>query len=314
MGSEMLIRHRFLSFASELLTSSTSSFSARYEFVDTNQQGTQIDHSECDRRIDSRLGKTGTISNPKNVFLYGRGGRQNFTCMFHFVGLPSERLILNLTKASLRNSNKSSCRTYFDKVLQRHACHLDVRYRSWTLLRATEHWGGYSSPVGCVCDQEIYEERQQLTFESVVGNVKLNFEVFGMSHLEDFENYYFEASYEFVNYSTCDTGLRRHTGPSGDGVLSFHVPAAAKHELPSTSGPIRCRWKIEASPQKHLYLKFRGLNASTIEGIYICNILQIEHKIYLSFFIIVLFTFASESIKMIIIEIFRKAKLFNVEN
>lgn len=185
------------------------------------------------------------------------------------MGLPSERVSITLTKARLKSNNRSSCKTFFDKVLQRHACQLDVRQgQGWTLFGASEYWGGYSSPVGCVCDLEIYEDRQQVTFESVVGNVKLNFEVIGMSPLEDFEDYFFEASYEFVNYSTCDTGLRRHTGPSGDGVLSFHVPASANHELPSSSGPIRCRWKIEASHHKHLYLKFRGFNASALEGTY----------------------------------------------
>lgn len=268
----MIIRHRFLSFASELLTTSTSSFTARYEFVDTNQQGTQIDHSECDRRLDSRLGKKGTVSNPRDVFLYGRGGRVNLTCMFHFVGLPSERLRLTLRKARLKSS-KSLCSPYYDPVFQRHGCRMSIvrqglppQSLSWSLLGASEHWAGYSSPVGCACDTVIETDSEAMVFESVVSNVKLNFEVVGMSHLEDFEDYFFEADYEFVNYSLCDIGLRRHSGLSGDGVLSFQLPSSHS-KVPSSSRPIRCRWKIEASPHKHLYLKFKGFNASTVEGI-----------------------------------------------
>ncbi|GFQ75400.1 uncharacterized protein TNCT_596861, partial [Trichonephila clavata] len=269
LGSEMIIRHRFLSFTSELLTSSTSSFMARYEFIDTNQQGTQIDHSECDRRLDSRLIKKGTISNSRNVFFYGRGGRQNLTCMFHFVGLPTERVKLTFKKARLKNS-RSLCKRYYDPVFQRHGCRmLPVRQGSpqsamWSLLGASEHWAGYSSPVGCICDVLIENDQQVVSFESVVSNVKLNFEIFGMSHLEDFEDYFFEADYEFLNYSLCDIGLRRHSGLSGDGVLSFHLPSSYQ-KVPSSSGPIRCRWKIEASAHKHLYLKFKGFNASTVE-------------------------------------------------
>ncbi|GIY66696.1 uncharacterized protein CDAR_583371 [Caerostris darwini] len=268
VGSEMIIRHRFLSFASELLTSSTSSFTARYEFIDTNQQGTQIDHSQCDRRIDSRLGKKGAISNPRDIFLYGRGGRHNLTCMFHFVGLPTERVRLTLKKARLK-SRKSLCKSYYDPVFQRHGCRMiDIRQgipqsQTWSLLGASEHWAGYSSPVGCVCDISIEKEHQAMTFESVVSNVKLNFEVFGMSHLEDFEDYFFEIDYEFVNYSLCDIGLRRHSGLSGEGILSFQSPSS-QLKVPSPK-PIRCRWKIEASPHKHLYLKFKGFNASASE-------------------------------------------------
>ncbi|XP_055932194.1 uncharacterized protein LOC129962484 [Argiope bruennichi] len=268
-GSEMIIRHRFLSFASELLTTSTSSFTARYEFIDTNQQGTQIDHSECDRRLDSRLGKQGTIANSRNVFLYGRGGRHNLTCMFHFVGLPTERLKLTIKKARLKN-NKSLCSSYYDPVFQRHGCRMSAvrqgfpQSLSWSLLGASEHWSGYSSPVGCTCDAAIEKDSQAMVFESVVSNVKLNFEIVGMSHLEDFEDYFFEADYEFLNYSLCDIGLRRHSGLSGDGILSFQLPSSHS-KVPSPSRPIRCRWKIEASPHKHLYLKFKGFNASIVE-------------------------------------------------
>ncbi|XP_054717909.1 uncharacterized protein LOC129227381 [Uloborus diversus] len=267
-GSEVVIRHRFLSFASELLTSSTSSFTARYEFVDTNQQGTPIDHSECDRRLDSRLSRKGVISNPRNVFLYGRGGRRNITCMFHFVGLPSERVRIKLRKARLKSSG-TYCRTHFDAVLQRHGCRMlpgQQQLPAWALLGASEYWSGYSSAIGCVCDVVIDRDQQPLVLESLVSNVKLNFEVVGMSHLEDFDDYFFEAEYEFVNDTTCESGLRRQTGLSGDGVFSFRLPTKTFfYEVPSSSKIIRCRWQIEASPHKHLYLKFRGLNASVME-------------------------------------------------
>ncbi|XP_035233171.1 uncharacterized protein LOC118204984, partial [Stegodyphus dumicola] len=270
-GSEMIIRHRFLSVTSELLTSSTSSFTARYEFVDMNQQGAPIDHSECDRRIDSRIAKQGFITNPRNVFLYGRGGRRNITCMFHFVGLPSERVKITLKKARLKN-NGTTCRLYFDSVQQRHGCKMMSNQQSfqvppgWALIVAAEYWAGYSFPVGCICDSVLEGDQQPIIFESLISNVKLKFEVVGMSHLEDFEDYFFEADYEFINYTTCDSGLRRQMGPSGDGVLSFRVTSKSFFsEVPSSSGPIRCRWQIEASPHKHLYLKFKGFNASAVE-------------------------------------------------
>ncbi|XP_071036230.1 uncharacterized protein [Parasteatoda tepidariorum] len=269
-SSEIIIRHRFLSFASELLTSSTSSFTARYEFIDTRLQGTQIDHSECDRRLDSRISKQGSFASPRNLFLYGRGGRKNLNCMYHFVGLPSERVRLTFRRAKLKGGN-SICKYHFDPVLQRHSCrtfpssHESVTLNPWGMLRASEHWLGYSSPVGCFCNVDFDErDHQNVVFESLVSNVKLDFEVTGMSHLDDFEDFFFEAEYEFVNYTKCDNGLRRHRGPSGDGTLSFRVPPILS-EVPSSHGPLRCRWKIEASTNKHLYLKFKGYNASIAE-------------------------------------------------
>ncbi|GIY90361.1 uncharacterized protein CEXT_421111 [Caerostris extrusa] len=241
VGSEMIIRHRFLSFASELLTSSTSSFTARYEFIDTNQQGTQIDHSQCDRRIDSRLGKKGAISTLEiSSYMEEVDATILHACFISWAFQP-----------------------------RGHGCRMiDIRQgipqsQTWSLLGASEHWAGYSSPVGCVCDISIEKDHQAMTFESVVSNVKLNFEVFGMSHLEDFEDYFFEIDYEFVNYSLCDIGLRRHSGLSGEGILSFQSPSS-QLKVPSPK-PIRCRWKIEASPHKHLYLKFKGFNASASE-------------------------------------------------
>lgn len=269
----MIIRHRFLSFTSELLTSSTSSFTARYEFIDTNQQGTPIDHSECDRRLDSRLTKSGLLTNPRNVFFYGRGGRKDISCFYHFVGLPSERLRITFKRVRLK-SNGSNCRTFYDTMLQKHNCQMNSKQNypkqpSLAVLGATEFWDGYSSSVGCICDLIMDNEHPPVIFESVVSNVKLKFEVSDMTHLEDFEDYFFEAEYEFVNFTTCESGLRKQNGPSGDGMMSFRLPPKTNFfEVPLQERQIRCRWQIEASPQRHLYLKFRGLNASLTDGRY----------------------------------------------
>lgn len=287
----MVIRHRFLSFNSELQTSATSSFIARYEFIDTSQQGTPIDHFECDRRLDSRLIKSGILTNPRNVFLYGRGGRKNISCTYHFVGLPSERLRITLRKVRLK-TNVSDCRPYYDTMLQKHNCHMNSRQNlihqpSYAFLSATEFWDGHSSTVGCICDLIIDNEHPPVILESVVSNVKLKFEVVGMTHLEDFEDYSFEADYEFINFSTCESGLRKQNGPSGDGVMTFRLPPKTHFfEVPSQERQIRCRWQIVASPQRHLYLKFRGMNASLTDGLYMFISFQYIHLKSANFFVI----------------------------
>ncbi|GIX98430.1 uncharacterized protein CEXT_630621 [Caerostris extrusa] len=62
------LKHTFLQTLDVVDAFSYSNFIARYEFVDTRQDGLAIGRTECDRRFDSRSAKGGFISNPKNIF------------------------------------------------------------------------------------------------------------------------------------------------------------------------------------------------------------------------------------------------------
>ncbi|KAG8185167.1 hypothetical protein JTE90_005146 [Oedothorax gibbosus] len=267
-GPTFAMKHTFLTTLDVVDLFSYSNFIVRYEFVDTRQDGVAISRTECDRRFDSRTAKGGFISNPKNIFLYGRGGRQNISCAFHFVGLPSERVRITLFNMRLSMGNSSTnCQSKFDNFTQRHVCRMsgDIHSNRSAFIRGIEYWDSHSSEIGCVCNTTS-EKPHKFVFDSLVNNVKLVFSVNEMSALEDFTHFNFDAKFEFFNSTFCDTHVfDDREGLSIEGTIEFHVPHGRTN---FTSGkdmlqPLRCRWQVSAFTERYLYLHFKGLDVTT---------------------------------------------------
>ncbi|CAN8003046.1 unnamed protein product [Ixodes hexagonus] len=252
-GPELLLQQHF--YKTVELPVRRSAFKARYEFVDTEQQGADMGprHGPCHRHFQSSSSKFGIVSSPKNVFLYGRGGRENVTCSYYYSGMSSEKLRIYLVTLNLPTSG---CEHYYDQVTQRYNCRVTGRPSSrLSLLHVMDHWGDTYTPIGCFCNVTS-QPRKPILIESVGNNVTLTFTISGMTSLEDFNNYGFEATYEFRPATSCDTGMELRNGSQGE--LLFLAPSnLADQEL-----PLRCRWFIEASPRKYLYLKFQGRDGS----------------------------------------------------
>lgn len=74
-----------------------ASFSLNYEFVDTEivgdtwtgRRGEDPVPTLCSRVFRKRKG---TVQLPRNVFLHGRGGAKNLTCLYRFEAGPGERV------------------------------------------------------------------------------------------------------------------------------------------------------------------------------------------------------------------------------
>ncbi|KAH8037388.1 hypothetical protein HPB51_009943 [Rhipicephalus microplus] len=252
-GAELVLEQKF--YKTIELPVRRSFFSARYEFVDTEQQGTDMGprHGPCHRHFQSSNSKFGMVSSSKNVFLYGRGGRENVTCSYYYSGMTSEKLRLYLVTLNLP---ALGCEHYFDQVTQRYNCRVTGRQSGRiSLLHVMDHWSDTYTPIGCFCNITS-QPRKPILIESVGNNVTLTFTVSGMTALEDFNNYGFEATYEFRPATSCDTSTELRNGSQGE--LTFTAPASVTgQEL-----PLRCRWFIEASPRKYLYLKFQGRDGS----------------------------------------------------
>jgi hypothetical protein len=87
------------------------SFSVNYEFVDTEMGGDLLRFDESheeDKKMESEFAlcsrtfknRRGEFRSPRNVFLHGRGGAKNLSCLYRFeagVGeqVRAERLFLN---------------------------------------------------------------------------------------------------------------------------------------------------------------------------------------------------------------------------
>ena len=59
------------------------------------------------------------FSTPRNVFLYGRGGQENISCTFRFVGGPDQKVEIKVSNISVRGRD---CRTVFDPTTEIYRC------------------------------------------------------------------------------------------------------------------------------------------------------------------------------------------------
>jgi hypothetical protein len=78
-------------------------FELRYEFVETSLEGSRVPDSTniCDRQfVSSNPPITkGKFYSPRRVFLYGRGGSANLSCVFKFTPSFREKVQLQFTSA-----------------------------------------------------------------------------------------------------------------------------------------------------------------------------------------------------------------------
>ncbi|KAH9382672.1 hypothetical protein HPB48_023226 [Haemaphysalis longicornis] len=222
-SAKMALRYKV--FANADVALKTGSFVARYEFIDTSQNGAPADNSRCYRVFRSRTKSRGRIASPRNTFFYGRGGQQELQCTYRFQGTSSQR-----------------------------------RYGE---IRITEYWLALTIQVGCICsNSSVLQSPLEIT--SIGSEVLLTFTVKGMTVREDFTNFGFEGNYEFLPPADCggDTGLLR--GNVGEADLSPNFQSDDTNPMNPGVGAYRsgvlrrCRWLLEASPDKFLYLKVAG--------------------------------------------------------
>ncbi|GFU57769.1 uncharacterized protein NPIL_404731 [Nephila pilipes] len=258
-GPGLIIKHNV--YTTPELSTTSSSFTLRYEFVDMRQHGVPAasNPDPCNRRFESRTNRIGTVTSPKNVFLFGRGGSSNVSCSYEFLGLPAERVVLTFTDIKLKSSN---CEHLYDPIMERHTCRTLKTYGYTTSTRTAvikvveRTTGNIQSPLACFCDLQS-EPRRPLVIESVTNHVRVSFSVTNMSPFDDFNHFGFEAVYEFLPISLCEANIHRKNG-SSEGEVVFQVPSTVE----GRAMPLRCRWLLEASPHKYLYLRFKGTDGA----------------------------------------------------
>lgn len=276
--------------SSELTTSGLPTWSARYEFIDNTMFGAPVgnaiseqaacegcdDRPSCDREfysIDraSQMStrpkgiQRGRFASPKNVFYFGRGGTADLSCTTTFHGTANELVRIRVERLSLKTETR--CSTQFDKNQARYVCthrtQINSAYnrRRSAEIKVVETWKGLQIPVGCVCSTNT-----SLPFElsSVGSSVSVTFSVSGMTPTEDFTEFYFDASFEFLPTTDCGNSEVLQ-GNVGSAYLAGGAGQPANMNMPmhirsNTYKPQfqRCRWLIEARPRKYLYIKVNG--------------------------------------------------------
>lgn len=174
------------------------SFVLRYEFVDLSQEGTQLSINPCDRIFKAGGGR---FYSPKITFLYGRGGQRNLNCAYHFES-PNEKQRLEIT-FNRAGFGKKGCSSSYNRETGRYQCHKSnylggVDSGIAHLSISEQPWPGIEILRDCVC-QNISEP---LVISTNTGkHVVVKFTVTDMSVTDDYEDYYFDATFKFVAHS-----------------------------------------------------------------------------------------------------------------
>lgn len=214
--------------------------STRYEFVDRRQAGDWVG-DPCQRVIRSDGAERGsfTFTAPRDVFLYGRGGRSTVSCSWRLLGAPDQ--VVRLTITSLQTGS-SGCRREVNRQTKALRClsgsptHMSLEVSEWP-------WADVELPLACVCTQDEIP----LTRESHGPDLTLNMTIRGMLTYEDYSHYSFNASYEFLKAPGCIGATRVLTSAAGEVVAS------------SSSSDIKTKcegfpWLLKTPPKHALFL------------------------------------------------------------
>ncbi|RWS28111.1 hypothetical protein B4U80_05830 [Leptotrombidium deliense] len=245
-GPEMLIaqKHSIMS----NIYSFPAHFTAKFEFIDTEEFGEPIIGTLCDRRFLSYKYPKGVFRSTRNLFYYGRGGQRSISCSYHFVTNLKQRLTLTLTKLRLKTENCVQTRNQINNSYQCQLKSRNAKKRSTLII--VESLKSERINVGCFCNSI---NSSLVTFRFIGSEVVLNFTVTEMSSVEDFNDYAFEASFEFLAAIDCDSNAL-YTRNEREAEISFSVPS--NYDFSQTE--LKCRWIIAAFPGKRLDLKVNG--------------------------------------------------------
>ncbi|XP_048507374.1 uncharacterized protein LOC105683642 isoform X2 [Athalia rosae] len=229
-------------------------FRALYEFVDLHQDGDTYGNGPCSRVFYSRNRdhySDRKFQAPRDIFLYGRGGSKNLSCVYRFEGEHDEVVKLRFNK--LFNGNRS-CRSVSSNDYNRLLC---VGSDSFSLKVLEIHWAN-NPPVqrDCLCSNRSLP----INVKSTSNIVEVHFVVHSMDALDDYNNLHFEGVWEFIKTVPC-LRKQRVTGPSGE--IIFRSPLVEQEEKNCENHP----WMIDPGPGQYLYVKMRGtimMNGTTI--------------------------------------------------
>ncbi|XP_055602820.1 uncharacterized protein LOC129751377 isoform X2 [Uranotaenia lowii] len=234
-------------------------FGIKYEFIDTELGGEPYlgqkgDDTEipilCSRVFKKRKGE---FQSPRNVFLHGRGGAKNISCLYRFEASFGERVRIELYNVSFGES--ASCVTESDGHTGRARCaptELDPEAGRIGELRIFDvPHRDVRIPMGCFCDNTSSTYNSPMTFISNSRTLELTFTVTRLNISEDFADVYFHAAYDFIRVPECRKRMKlRGSGGEDEVTYPMRSNEASCDGLP---------WIIEATKQdRSLFVRTWG--------------------------------------------------------
>ncbi|KAL1491919.1 hypothetical protein ABEB36_012439 [Hypothenemus hampei] len=96
------------------------SFKALYEFVDLHLDGEPYGDGPCSRKFGSLSNELQQkFRSPGDIFLYGRGGSKNISCVYRFQAQKGEKIKITLTDVRIKNKH---CDTELNQDTERLEC------------------------------------------------------------------------------------------------------------------------------------------------------------------------------------------------
>ncbi|KAK9687582.1 hypothetical protein QE152_g36130 [Popillia japonica] len=221
-------------------------FRVLYEFVDLHQDGEPLADGPCNRKFTNLQDGIKKFQAPKDIFLYGRGGAKNISCVYRFEAQKDEKIKIILTDLVIKNRD---CRSRISPDTDRYQCYGNT---SATVRIFDIPWPDVPGvPRDCFCSTEN-EAGQHFVFVSTSNIVELRFNVIGMNASDDFTTLFFEGTWKFVRAPICTMDLRK-SGASGEIILRH--PMETTDEINCENYP---RVMIPAA-NKYLYVKLHGI-------------------------------------------------------
>nr|CAH7729401.1 unnamed protein product [Callosobruchus chinensis] len=235
-------------------------FKALYEFVDLHVDGEPFGDGPCSRKFgyttSNKVPDEGISTaneeerqqkfrSPRDVFLYGRGGARNLSCVYRFESPPDLRVKLTLTSVVVlrrRCETRSSGGRLECVGEMTPSATVSLHEKPWPDVPPVERH--------CLCHVRS-QTLLPFTYVSASNVVEIRFNVVGMNASDDFDTLSFEGSWKFIKTPSCSKDLR-YKGASGQ-LIFTHPPHHSEANCESNPRV------IVPSSNKYLYVKIKGL-------------------------------------------------------
>ncbi|KAL1497855.1 hypothetical protein ABEB36_008740 [Hypothenemus hampei] len=235
-------------------------FSLLYEFIDVSQEGLQMNKNSCDRLFTEQRGR---FFSPKITFLFGRGGQKDLSCLYQFESVEPQKLKVTFNKAGF---GKKLCQSEFNPEINRWECNSKSELDGTAIITISEYpWTDVELKRHCLCSNISDQPFNIITRPST--KLVVAFIITGMKNTEDHNDYFFEATYEFLpteNNCFNPWKTRRLGGSSGEisiwndkeNILDTDIFLATNH---SVRYCLEQPWLIEPEEDcNFIYLKIKG--------------------------------------------------------
>ncbi|XP_057327252.1 uncharacterized protein LOC130668799 [Microplitis mediator] len=186
--------------------------------------------------VKKSTGISGKFSSPKSVFLYGRGGAQNLSCVYRFEAELDQKVEISISRASFGDK---VCMSYVDPLVNRWTCDRrtsEVKLSGYAELVVSEYpWPGVQLVRDCFCsnitgntDNDSANNNNRVSLTSLTSNiVELRFTITRMNVTQDYNDFFFEGEYRFVSNNVpvednddSDDSSRNHDNDHDDDIIN----------------------------------------------------------------------------------------------